>query len=121
MRGAWVCVVISCVHDVMNSGGEMWDRNGGCFELDGCMHCRRVRAVPGAMMVKMLDWWKGRRMDQVAPNSIEKPCERVCELVSFGVVRVYWNTQECSEKGLYFRGGCEDCDGEVGGWLDVCG
>ena len=46
MRDAWVCVIISRVHNVMYSGGEMWDRNGGSFELNGCVRCGRVRTVP---------------------------------------------------------------------------
>ena len=59
MRGAWVCVVISGVHDVMNSGGKMWDGDCRCFKLNGCMSCCGMGAVPGAMMVEVLDWWKG--------------------------------------------------------------
>ena len=59
MCGAWVCIVICGVDDVMNSGSEMWDGNGRCFELNGCVSCCRMGTVPGAMMVEMLDWWKG--------------------------------------------------------------
>ena len=58
MCGAWVCVVICCEHDIMNSGGEMWDGDGRCFELNGCVSCCRVRTVPRAMMVEVLDRWK---------------------------------------------------------------
>ena len=50
MCGAWVCIVIS---------SEMWDGNGRCFELNGCVSCCRMGTVPGAMMVEMLDGWKG--------------------------------------------------------------
>ena len=39
MRGTRVCVIICCEHDIMDSGGEMWDGDGRCFELNGCVRC----------------------------------------------------------------------------------
>ena len=35
MRDMWICVVIGGVHDVMYSCGEVWNCDGGCFELNG--------------------------------------------------------------------------------------
>ena len=57
----------------------------------------------------------------MAPDPIEEPCERIGKLVTFRVVWVYWNTKECSEKGLDFGGGSKNRDGEVGSRMDVCG
>ena len=35
MRDVRICVVVGCVHDVMYSCGEVWNCDGGCFELNG--------------------------------------------------------------------------------------
>ena len=35
MCGVWIDAVICGMHDVMDSGGEMWDGNGRCLELNG--------------------------------------------------------------------------------------
>ena len=38
MCGVWISVAISGVHDVVYSGGEMWDGNGRRSELDSGMN-----------------------------------------------------------------------------------
>ena len=49
MCGVWICVVIRGMHDVMYSGGKVWNGDGvGCGG-----------AVPGAVVVKVLDRRKG--------------------------------------------------------------
>ena len=57
MCGVWVCVVICGVDDVVNSGSEVWDGDGRCFESNGCVSGCRMGAVPRAMMVIVLDGW----------------------------------------------------------------
>ena len=57
MCGVWVCVVICGVDDVVNSGSEVWDGDGRCFESNGCVSGCRMGAVPRAMMLIVLDGW----------------------------------------------------------------
>ncbi len=46
VRGVRICVAICGMHDVMDSGGQVWNGDGGCFEMYGSVGCGRVRAVP---------------------------------------------------------------------------
>ena len=59
MCGVWICVAICGVHDVMYSGGKVWNGDGGCLEMYGSVGCGGVRAVPGAVVIKVLDRRKG--------------------------------------------------------------
>ena len=72
MCGVWISVAISGVHDVMYPGGEMWDGDGRRSELDGSVSGCGVRAVPGAMMIKVLDRGKGRWVYELTSNTIEE-------------------------------------------------
>ena len=46
VRGVWICVAICGMHDVMDSGGKVWNGDSRCFEMCGSVGCGRVRAVP---------------------------------------------------------------------------
>ena len=46
--------VVCGVHDVVHSSGDMWNGDGRCLELYGCVSSGGVGTVPGAMVVKML-------------------------------------------------------------------
>ena len=59
MRGVRVSVAVCCVHDVMNPGGEVWNGDGGCLAMYGSVGCGGVRAVPGAVVIEVLDRRKG--------------------------------------------------------------
>ena len=59
MCGVWINVAVCGVHDVVYSGGEVWNRDGRCFELYGSVSCSGMGAVPGAMVVKVLYGRKG--------------------------------------------------------------
>ena len=37
MCGVWISAAVCGVHDVVYSGGEMWNGNGRCLELYGGM------------------------------------------------------------------------------------
>ena len=63
MCGVWICVVIRGMHDVMYSGGKVWDGDGRCLELNGSVSGCRMGTVPGAMMIKMLYGRKRRGVD----------------------------------------------------------
>ena len=54
MRGVRISATVCGVHDVVYSGGDVWYRNGRCFELYCSVSCGGVGAVPGAMVVEML-------------------------------------------------------------------
>ena len=49
--GAGVCGV----HDVVHSGGDMWNGDGRCLELYGCVGSGGVGAVPGSVVIKVLN------------------------------------------------------------------
>ena len=59
MRGVRVCVAIKSMHDVMYSGGEVWNGDRGCFVSYSCVRCGIVGAVPRAMVVKVGNRGKG--------------------------------------------------------------
>ena len=50
--------VVCGMHDVVYSGGDMWNRNGRCLELYGCESGGGVGTIPGAMVIKALNGWK---------------------------------------------------------------
>ena len=50
-----VRVVVSGVHDVVHSCGDVWYGNGRCDELYGCVGGGGVGAVPGSMVVEVLN------------------------------------------------------------------
>ena len=39
MRGVRISATVCGVHDVVYSGGEVWNRDGRCFELYGSVSC----------------------------------------------------------------------------------
>ena len=39
MRGVRMSATVCGVHDVVYSGGEVWNRDGRCFELYGSVSC----------------------------------------------------------------------------------
>ena len=45
----------SGVHDVLHSCGNVWYGNGRCDELYGCVGDGGVGAVPGSMVVEVLN------------------------------------------------------------------
>ena len=63
-RGRLVCgmrmsVAVSGVHDVMYSGGEVWNGESGCLVSYGSVCCGGVGAVPRAMVIKVGNRGKG--------------------------------------------------------------
>ena len=46
VRGVRISVAICGVHDVMYSGGEMWNGDSRCLESYGSVCCGGVRVVP---------------------------------------------------------------------------
>ena len=52
MSGMRIKASVCGVHDVVYSGGNVWNRNGRCLELYGSVSCG---AVPGSMVVKVLN------------------------------------------------------------------
>ncbi len=57
--GVWICVAICGVDDVMYSGGKVWNGDGRCLEMYGSVGCGGARAVPGAVVIKVLDRREG--------------------------------------------------------------
>ena len=55
MSGMRIKASVCGVHDVVYSGGNVWNRNGRCLELYGSVSCGGVGAVPGSMVVKVLN------------------------------------------------------------------
>ena len=58
MCGVWIGAAICSMHDVMNPGGEMWNGDGRCLELYGCVGSVGVGTVPGAMVIEVLNRWE---------------------------------------------------------------
>ena len=65
-----VGVIIGGVHDVVHSRGDVWDGNGRSAKLYGCVGGGGVGTVPRSVVIKMLDGWEGRGMNQSSSNSV---------------------------------------------------
>ena len=55
MSGLRIRAGVCGVHDVVYSGGNVWNRDGRGLKLYGCVSGSGVRTIPGAMVIKVLN------------------------------------------------------------------